>query len=306
MKKKILFLFTLLFSVFSFAQTSYSGNGNTGFGGTLGGATLSINDDNTTITLTFSRGGSTLDNPVVIYVDSKTGGFSDTTSFTDDADGGRKAVSTLNGTDNPTVTFPSNFTADYALVFNNGFSVLFELTTGSHTFIDNANIAPSGDNSAATHTLTIDYSEIGMTATDNTFKFVATYISETAFLSNEVIGDTSSIVADSGGTNPGVTGAVNFSAARSYTKAAVAGVNDLNLSKINIYKTSNSNLRITGLQVAETVAVNVFDILGKELLVNTFKAKEVNDIALSSFKTGVYLIHIATEFGIKRKKIIIK
>ena len=115
-KVYILALLNLFFNFGTHAQVAYSGNNHTGFGGTLGDASLTINDDGTALTFNFSKGASgTLDDIVVIYIDSKTGGHSDTTNFTDDGDSARKAVSTKSGSNSPTVTFPSGFTADYAV-----------------------------------------------------------------------------------------------------------------------------------------------------------------------------------------------
>ena len=231
-KVYILALLNLFFNFGTHAQVAYSGNNHTGFGGTLGDASLTINDDGTALTFNFSKGASgTLDNIVVIYIDSKTGGHSDTTNFTDEGDSARKAVSTKSGSNSPTVTFPSGFTADYAVAFDSSGSWIFELNTGTHTYIDIANITPTGNNAAATHTLTLDFAEIGITAGQN-FKFVATYISNTAYLSNEVIGDTSSIDPDGGGTNPGFTGTITFSGNRSYPNTWT-GATDSNWAAAN-------------------------------------------------------------------------
>lgn len=199
MKKN--YLLTILSILFCFAiqaQVSYSGNGNTGFGGDLGSNTLSLSDDGTTITFDFAStiGG----NNIVIYIDSKTGGFPDTTTFTDDADGGRSATSTINGGNDPEVTFPTGFTADYAVVVGNSFAILFELSTGSHTVTGLT--YTSGDTS-------VTFAQLGMASTDK-FDFVAILNSDTSFLSDEVIGDSSV----SG--NPGFAGSITFTGDRSY------------------------------------------------------------------------------------------
>ena len=57
MKKNYFLAFlSILFSVAFQAQVSYSGNGNSGFGSPLGGASMTINDDGTTITFNFTKG----------------------------------------------------------------------------------------------------------------------------------------------------------------------------------------------------------------------------------------------------------
>lgn len=203
-KNYVLAIFiAILTSISVSAQVSYTGNG-TGFGGDLGSNTLSLSDDGTTVTFDFASiiGG----NNIVIYIDSKTGGFSDTTTFTDDADGGRSAVSTINGGNSPTVTFPAGFTADYAVLVGTSFAVLFELSTGSHTATGLT--YTSGDTS-------VTFTQLGTTSTDK-FDFVAILNSDTSYLSNEVIGGTSSIVPDGSGTNPGFTGSITFNESRSY------------------------------------------------------------------------------------------
>ena len=216
-KNYFLMLCSLLLGLTMQAQVSYSGNGDSGFGGTVGGSTLNISDDGTTMTFSFSRGGSNLDNIVVIYVDSKSGGFTNTNSFNDTGGADRVAISTTNGSRDPEVSFPSGFTADYAITAKNDFAGIFELqATGSHTFIDTADLTPNNDSSSATHTFTVDFSQIGITNTDK-FDFVVTYCSVDSWLSNEVIGDTSNITAGTGASpNPGPDGSITFSDSKSY------------------------------------------------------------------------------------------
>ena len=290
------------------AQSSYSGNGNSGFGGTVGGSTLGISDDGTTITFTFSRGASDLNNPVVIYVDSQSGGFSNTTGFTDSGDGLRRAIS-ANGNGVPTITFPASFTADYAIAFDAGFGAWFTLASGaSHNYGSdgtngNANLTPLNDATSSTHTLTVDFSELGITSSDN-FKFVVTHISDTAYLSNEVIGDTSSIVADGGGTNPGFDGSIAFSNSRIYPDPALS-INEENLDKISIYNSGNNKLRIVGVQ-NENVRIKIYNILGKEVLNTSFQGDGVNNITLPYVRTGIYIIQLETKNNKLSKKLIIK
>jgi len=216
-KNYFLTILSLLFCFAIQAQVSYSGNGNAGFGGTVGGSTLNISDDGTTITFSFAKSISdNLDNVVVIYIDSKTGGFNSTSGFDDNSDGLRRAISTTNGGGNdPEVNFPAGFNADFALAFDSNFGGWFTLANGgAHTFGSDgtngsANLTPTGDNTSGTHTLTIDFSELDITSTDN-FKFVATYIADSAFLSDEVYGD------GVGAGNPGASGSITFTADRSY------------------------------------------------------------------------------------------
>jgi hypothetical protein len=197
-KNYFLTMLSLLFCIALQAQVTYSGNGNSGFGGALGSNSLSLSDNGTTITFDFNSAiGS---NVIVIYIDSKAGGFANAESFTDNTDGGRRAVSTVDGANNPVVTFPAGFTADYAVAIGSSFAALFELSTGLHTATGLT--YTSGDTS-------VTFAQLGMTATDK-FDFVAILNSDTTFLSDEVIG-TSTVSG-----NPGFGGSLTFSDSRSY------------------------------------------------------------------------------------------
>ena len=299
MKKNYILLFALLSVLGISAQAIYNGNGNSGFGGTLGGATLTLNDDGTTVTATFNKGAGDLTNVVVIYFDTKSGGFADTSTLTDAADGGRRAISSWDGGQGSRITFPTGFEADYALTFSNNFSALFELDATSHTFIDGANLSPSGDPTTPSYTLSFDFSEIGITATDS-FDFVVTYISDTAYLSNEVIGSTSSITPDGGGTNPGFTGFINFDVAEIYD--SVLSNEFFNASDIKVFATPNKSINIHGLRSEATV--RVYDVLGKEVLMQTISENQVN-LSASYLKAGVYIVKLDTAYGSRTKKIVL-
>ncbi len=121
---------------------SSTGLGNS-FGGVLGaGATLSFDSDalgNLAFALsatsaTCAQGNS---DSIVIYVDSRTGGFTDTTTLNDFSDQGRAAASGM-GTDGTrsSLAFAQGFAADYAIVIQNNFSGIFRLVAGGpHVFV---------------------------------------------------------------------------------------------------------------------------------------------------------------------------
>ena len=96
-KNYFLWLLCILFGSTLTAQVSYSGNGNTGFGDVIGNSSLSLNDDGTTISASLSGVGS-FNNSLVIYIDSKSGGHSSTSSFNDTGDALRRAISGFDGT----------------------------------------------------------------------------------------------------------------------------------------------------------------------------------------------------------------
>ena len=92
-----------------------------------------------------------------------------------------------------------------------------------------------------------------------------------------------------------------------HTAQSVLSIEDINLADtINMYKTSNSNLRISGLQQEGDATVKMYNITGKEVLSRSFKMQTVNDVALPRLSTGVYLVHFIAK-GVKEiKKIIIE
>lgn len=188
MKKLYLGFFCLL-SLGCFGQQIFNGNGKTGYGGVIGTGNLSINDNGTTLTFILTKGTSPLNDAMVVFLDTKTGGFATTSGFTDEADGLRKAISGLQTPDRATLNFPSGFLPDYAIALDQGFGGIWELVNGgSHNYINSANLTPSGNPNSATYTFTVVKTDIGITG-DIVFKFLATYGSETGYRSNEFIGD---------------------------------------------------------------------------------------------------------------------
>ena len=159
----------------------YAGNGNSSFGGAIGNGSLTLTDNGTTITGTLTKGGSAgtaFSSVLVIYIDSKPGGFTDTTGFSDDSSGLRRAISGYNSGSRATANFASGFAADYAIavgVDQNG--GLFTLVRGNDLSVDSKiiNLSPTDTQTAATYTFRFDWSDIGLTGGSG-FKFETTYI----------------------------------------------------------------------------------------------------------------------------------
>jgi hypothetical protein len=209
---------------------NYAGNGATGFGGPVGNGSVSLSDDGTNLTATFNPSGGFTGNDLVVYIDSVAGGFADNSTFFDNNDGGRTAVSG-NNTGNPSaslVSFPAGFGADYALEFeNNVFTGLFQLASGggnSLGFVTGATPTSGGP-----YTVTFPLSDIGVSA-GGTFFFDGTLISTSAYRSNETIGS-SITVPDNGGDAPnaGFNGSTTFTAEDAYTTSAVPEPTSLGL-----------------------------------------------------------------------------
>src|SRR5438445_6032693 len=159
----------------------YAGNGNSSFGGAIGNGSLTLTDNGTTITGTLTKGGSAgtaFSSVLVIYIDSKAGGFANTTSFSDNNPGLRRAISGYNDGSRATANFASGFTADYAIALgvdqNGG---LFTLVSGNDLSQDSKiiNLSPTDSQTAATYTFRFDWSDIGLTGGSG-FKFETTYI----------------------------------------------------------------------------------------------------------------------------------
>jgi hypothetical protein len=211
------------------AQTTtspYAGNGATGFGGPIGGASLAISNNSAgliTFTLTCAGAGFGT-NDVAFYFDSVAGGYSSTSTFTDNADSGRSTLSGLGatGSTNPgpsVVTFASGFTADYGVALDGaGNGNLFLLGTGSFTFVSGTNYAINSN----VYTFSLNASALGLTvANGSTFKFVANELNANdssnggIYRSNESIGTNSA-----GAANP-AQGPLTFTAYDSYTLSGV-------------------------------------------------------------------------------------
>lgn len=85
----------------------------------------------------------------------------------------------------------------------------------------------------------------------------------------------------------------------------ILSVNASNINTINIYKTSNSNLKITGLQRGKT-SLSVFNILGENVLKIIFDSSSFKNIALPKLALGMYIVKLQTQKGLLTKKIILE
>ena len=91
-----------------------------------------------------------------------------------------------------------------------------------------------------------------------------------------------------------------------YTTAGTLSTDALEIhNNVSIYKTSNDNLRIVGVQNG-TASIQIYNILGKQMMRTSFEGIGVNDISLPTLPIGVYIIKLATKTGTTNKKIIIQ
>src|SRR2546423_12497123 len=178
----------------SSSAATYSGNGNSGFGGPIGLGSLTLTDNGTTVSGTVNKGPNGFNDVLVLYIDSTAGGFSDTSGFADGADGLRKAISGFDGGGNRSLlTFtPALFSPDYAIALgpaSDSFGGLWQLANGganSLNFVSSVNLNPTGNNNSPTYTFSFNVSQIGITpGSGATFKLFGTYIADSGYRSDE-------------------------------------------------------------------------------------------------------------------------
>ncbi len=195
---KFLFSFTAFAAVFSLSASAatYSGNGNSSFGGPIGLGSLTLTDDGTTISGTVNKGPNNFNDVLVIYIDSTAGGFLTTGLLADGADGLRKAVSGFDGGVNRSLLTFLNpaFLPDYAIALgpsSDNFGNLFQLAAGGNNSlisIGSVNLSPTGTASSSTYTFSFTLSQIGLTPGPGvSFGLFGTYLSNTGFRSDEAV-----------------------------------------------------------------------------------------------------------------------
>src|SRR2546426_11112922 len=164
---KFLFGFAASAAVFCFSTSAatYSGNGNSGFGGPMGLGSLTLTDDGTTVSGTVNKGPNGFNDVLVLYIDSIPGGFTDTSGFADGGDGLRKAISGFDGGANRSLlTMGGGFLPDYAIALgpaNENFGGLWQLANGGEKnfdFISSGDLNPAGDKNPSNHTFSFHLS----------------------------------------------------------------------------------------------------------------------------------------------------
>ena len=199
----------LLPIIASAQSTTYAGNGAGSFGGPIGQGSLNFTSNGTTITGTLTIGGNfALNDDLVVYIDAQSGGYTDTSSFTDTGNGNdrlRKAVSGYNGTTRAQVNFGSGFGADYALAISPGaasFASFYTLNSssgflyGSDNTNGSLNVTPNNTNNGnGTHVYTFTFSN-ALIGNATSFNFLSTYLNgNDAYRSNEAIGNSITDIA---------------------------------------------------------------------------------------------------------------
>ncbi len=251
MKKLYVSLLLSCATIPAFCQETFPGNGKSGFGAAVGAGSLAISSNATTYNFTFTKGAGDFNDALVIYIDSKTGGFSSTVGFQDNGDGLRTATSGYSSSTNKSIlTFPAGFLPDYAIAFDQGFAAIFELVNGgaiSFNYIGSGNLTPTG-NTAPVYSFSVLKTQIGITS-DPSFKFLGAYIATSAFRSNEFVGDAGPA------TNPGFA---DYTATTFNT--FVGGTTPLLFSNFSLKKSAGNAVQLSW-NTAQEFNVSHFDIM---------------------------------------------
>lgn len=201
--RNLLLLASLFFSAIVFGQgrytQSYNGNGNTGFGGAVGGGKLSVTDTPDSLIFTFERGAGPFDSLVVLYLDADVDNTSSyhatsTSEFAGSTDKYEAAAVGATTTDGQraVLNFGNGFNPNVAVAFDNAGGGVFNFAKiGPLVFVSPGttfSVVPSGTNSAAVYTVGESKTKLGITG-NVSFNFIGTYIGENASRSNEGFGE---------------------------------------------------------------------------------------------------------------------
>jgi len=228
MKKTWIILVATLAAATASQAVSLATNTNNGFGGVLGNSsTLDFTDDGTTLTITWATGGGAHNDIAVFYFDTTAGGATDTTSLTDSGDPGRSAISGFDGTNTADLTFGGGFGADSALSIQSGFAGFFNGLGASHNFVTSANLTGSGTGGDP-YVMDLSLANLGVTPGDS-FNVVATYISGTAFRSDEALASAGLGAGNPGNASATFTGFDTVTTVPEPSSAALLGLGGLAL-----------------------------------------------------------------------------
>ena len=219
-------LLTLSATVAS-AQT-YQGNGNTGFGGALGGSTLTVTDSASAGTITFSLAtgnGGGFNDIGFFFATGQASGVNSTANLTGDpADAGNRVVTGYNGiaADKATVNFAAGFNANFGLDLNGGaspFATLYSISSATNSVAYQSSPTVTNPN-GGTFNFTVNEMTLGLTA-GQPISFVAYLLNPSStdnngntadFVSNETLG-----ASNAGANNPGLGATLTFTGSDTYT-----------------------------------------------------------------------------------------
>lgn len=293
------------FNALAQIEIDYFGNGNGGFGEPVGGSNLNISDDTETITMIFNKGIGEFNDEMVIYIDSRPGGFTSTANFADPEAGDklRRAITgagIFDGGTRSVVNFPTGFEPDFAIAVNTDFGGLWELIdNGEFPFI--TAVGNPVNNTDASFVMTFNKTDIGLTDPNNpsyiAFSFVITYMDgfggNGVFRSDEGYGDG----LPTG--NPG-TDNVTFTSSEFFDNLIGLVDNTFNTIKTNIF---NNNLIVEGLN--GNASIELFNLLGQNVLkVENVSIKNSASFNLGDVSKGIYIARVSFEGQVKTVKLV--
>jgi len=182
---------------YSTIASTYNGNGNTSFGGTIGNGNLVLTDNGTTVSGVLTTANNISGNAFVLYIQAVGGGFSSTAGFNDNGDQLRSAISQYGGPGEQSIlNFAPGFAPNYAIALDPGdginFGGLWQLANGganSLPFVISVNLSPTGATAAGTYDFSFNLSQIGLTPNaGQSFELFGMEVSQTGYSSAEAIG----------------------------------------------------------------------------------------------------------------------
>lgn len=162
---------------------NYTGAGS-GFGGFVGGGTITLDTDATNLYIRFTGGAGPFNDTLTIWLDTKAGGFTDAT-MNDANDGSRRALTNLAA--NADDAFDPNFLPDFGITQGGTFGTVFFSLADSEPdgFIDFIDYQGTGPLTSATG-YAIPLATLGAGPGSN-IDFMVGYISDSGYMSNESI-----------------------------------------------------------------------------------------------------------------------
>ncbi len=90
-----------------------------------------------------------------------------------------------------------------------------------------------------------------------------------------------------------------------HTTSSALSTDEINLDHLSVYTSDSNNLRIVGIQNGRA-RVNMYNILGKQVLATSFQGNGVNDVPLPELRAGIYIVQLETGNGKLNTKLIIE
>jgi hypothetical protein len=205
------------------AQTTFNGNGSTGFNGAIGNAQLTLSDNGSTVSGSLTTGAGLGGNAFVLYLQSGTGGFSSTSGFNDNGDQLRSALSQYGGVGQQSIlNFASGFAPNYAISLQPdsgiNFGGLWKLANGganSQNFVSSINLSPTGSDAQGTYNFSFNLADLSLTpGAGQSFELFGMEVSTTGYSSPEALGGNVTGTSGWGGTQ-------NQTSFSTYTTTAV-------------------------------------------------------------------------------------